>query len=70
MKVKIFTLGALLILLGYLMLLVGCADKYKPSSNPFSASKESSCTHCHLNSSLLQEVATPQPPDTGHTGEG
>ncbi|OQX88974.1 hypothetical protein B6D60_00520 [candidate division KSB1 bacterium 4484_87] len=68
MRPKIFLYGIVLLIL-FLLIGIGCTDKYQPTPSQF-ASKESSCTYCHLNSSLLKEVATPLPPDEGDSGEG
>ncbi|NOZ62997.1 MAG: hypothetical protein GXO74_15180 [Calditrichaeota bacterium] len=68
MTSKIFLYGIFLLFL-FLLIGSGCTDKYQPTSSQF-ASKESSCTYCHLNSSLLKEVATPLPPESGDSGEG
>ena len=70
MKVKIFTVCALLFIFFSLTFFWGCTDKYKPAPSKFSSSEETSCTYCHLNAALLKEVATPLPPDPGGTGEG
>ena len=69
MKVKIvfvfFTLFALIIFY------FGCTEKYEPTSNDFSSLEKTSCTHCHLDKNLLEEVAEPLPPDTSEaSGEG
>ncbi|MDW7680672.1 MAG: hypothetical protein SCK70_08905 [bacterium] len=48
----------------------GCTDKYEEVPNRF-AVEESSCTGCHLNATLLQQLATPLPPDPhDEAGEG
>ena len=72
MKVKIFTLSVFLVTFLFILIFSsGCTNKYEPASNIFSSTEESSCTHCHLNSTILKEVATPLPPDTSEaTGEG
>jgi len=70
MKVKLFTICSLLLLSLILIFSWGCTDKYKPTPNVFSSVEESSCTHCHLDATLLKQVATPIPPDEGESGEG
>jgi hypothetical protein len=48
-----------------------CVEKYTPSAPPgIALIAETGCVRCHSDSLLLEEVATPLPPDTGHTGEG
>ena len=69
MKLKFFIISALLFVLLVLTLSV-CTNKYQPVSNSFNKVDESSCTHCHFNSSLLNDVAAPLPPDNGESGEG
>ena len=70
MKRTIIILGLLILSLSFLFTQWGCTDKYKPTPNIFSASEESSCTHCHLNADLLKEVATPLPPPPAEESEG
>lgn len=70
MKRTIIVFSLLIMSLFVVIMHWGCTDKYKPTEGVFSASEESSCTHCHLNASLLKEMATPLPPDTGDSGEG
>ena len=68
MKQKNVVISLVFLFLMSQLLYMGCTDKYEPSS-PISGSG-SSCVHCHLNSELLKEVATPLPPPTGESGEG
>jgi len=68
MKTKLFIL---FILISVMTFYFGCTDKYEPAPELFSTIEESSCTNCHLNYSLLEQVATPLPPDTSESsGEG
>ncbi|OQX96064.1 hypothetical protein B6I21_02200 [candidate division KSB1 bacterium 4572_119] len=70
MNGKIFKFSFLLIVICMLIFQWGCTEKYEPVPSKFSASEETSCTHCHLNAALLEEVADPLPPDEGESGEG
>ncbi|MBC8185325.1 hypothetical protein H8E88_29880 [candidate division KSB1 bacterium] len=70
MKRTIIILSLLIMSLFFLLFQWGCTDKYKPAPGVFSASEETSCTHCHLNANLLKEVATPLPPPEEPAGEG
>ena len=67
---KTSSIFLLLIASIFILISSSCTDKYKPSSAAFTAIEESSCTQCHLNSTLLKEVATPLPPKDGEAGEG
>jgi len=51
------------------ILAAGCTEKYRIETHEFSA-EGSSCSYCHLNSTLLQQVATPLPDGSGGSGEG
>ncbi|MBN2008710.1 hypothetical protein JW960_05150 [candidate division KSB1 bacterium] len=70
MRLKILSLLNVCIGIIGLIYFTGCADKYKPTANEFVSLQESSCTHCHLNSDLLKEVAEPIDHGTGEAGEG
>ena len=57
------------------VVLAGCTEKYQPeepgSQTLAQLTKTSGCIDCHLDENLLQQVATPLPPDTGgSSGEG
>ena len=71
MKEKLFSI-CLFLLFGFILVSYwGCTEKYEAAASKFAAIEESSCTHCHLNKAILEEVATPLPPDTsGEAGEG
>ena len=63
MKQKSVIVSLLFLFVMFQIFYLGCTNKYEPTSG-------SSCVHCHLNSELLKEVATPLPPPTGEAGEG
>ena len=65
MKAKIFPV--LFILFVLTIFYFGCTDKYEPTANVFSSLEKTSCTHCHLDANLLEEIATPLPPDTSES---
>ena len=69
MKSKNFTIGMLFLSVIVLALIWGCTDKYQPAPSKF-ATEESSCTNCHFNKSLLEEVAEPLPEQGEPAGEG
>lgn len=69
MKSKTFAAMILFLSVLVLALIWGCTDKYQPAPSQFSG-VESSCTHCHLNKSLLEEVADPLPEPAEPAGEG
>jgi hypothetical protein len=68
MRLKNFYISALFLSI-ILFMIWGCTDKYQPAPTMFAA-KESSCTHCHLNKALLEEVAEPLPEPSEPAGEG
>jgi hypothetical protein len=69
MKSNIFTVSMLFLSVIILALIWGCTDKYQSAPTQFAA-KESSCTNCHLNKTLLEEVADPLPEPGEPAGEG
>jgi hypothetical protein len=69
MKSKIFTISMLFLSVIILALIWGCTDKYHPAPTQFAAT-ESSCTNCHLNKTLLEQVADPLPESGEPAGEG
>jgi nitrate/TMAO reductase-like tetraheme cytochrome c subunit len=69
MKSKIFSISILFLSVIILALIWGCTDKYQPAPTQFAAT-ESSCTSCHLNKTLLEEVADPIPEPSEPAGEG
>ena len=69
MKSNFFSISMLFLSVMILALIWGCTDKYQPAPNMFSA-EESSCTSCHLDKTLLTEVADPLPEPSEPAGEG
>jgi hypothetical protein len=58
-----------------ILVLISCTDKYPPATSDGDdtdalIADASGCVECHLDESLLQQVATPLPPDPGGGGEG
>jgi len=70
MNSKIFTVSILLLSLLVLALMWGCTDKYEPAPSKFASGEESGCTSCHLDKSLLEQVAEPLPEPSEPAGEG
>jgi hypothetical protein len=69
MKSKIFSISILFLSVIILALIWGCTDKYQPAPTQFAA-MESSCTNCHFNKTLLEQVADPLPEPGEPAGEG
>ena len=69
MKSRIFSLSMLFLSVIILALIWGCTDKYQPAPTQL-AKTESSCTSCHLDKALLEEVADPIPEPSEPAGEG
>ena len=69
MKLKNFPVSLLFMLIIIVALIWGCTDKYQPAPTEFAA-KESSCTNCHLNKALLEQLADPIEEPGEPAGEG
>jgi len=69
MKSKILTVSMLFLSVIILALIWGCTDKYQPAPTQFAATA-SSCNNCHLNKTLLEQVADPLPEPSEPAGEG
>lgn len=69
MKSRIFSISLFALSVIMLALIWGCADKYPPAPTQFAATV-SSCTNCHLNKTLLEQVADPLPEPGEPAGEG
>ena len=69
MKAKMFSIITLVLSILFFVFIWGCTDKYQPAPNMYSA-EESSCTSCHLDKTLLTEVADPLPEPSEPAGEG
>ena len=60
----------LAILFIFILILLGCMEKYPPQSPSMAVVATSGCIDCHTNQDLLKQIATHLPPDTGSSGEG